>query len=82
MNKLTWRPSHRVQRALRGDRLPCGCIVGVYELYSGLVLSVVDVSDAACRDAGHRPHSVLPGAEDEARGRRREGVDAGRTSRL
>lgn len=60
MRKLTWLSPYRVRLALRGDRLPCGCIVGVYEMYDGRVLSVLDVRDAACGDAEHQPHSVLP----------------------
>lgn len=64
MSKLNWLSHHRVRRALRGDQLACGCIVGVYELYSGAVLSVIDVREGTCDDAGHQPHSVLPPDED------------------
>lgn len=76
MSKLNWRSHHRVRRALRGDRLSCGCIVGVYELYSGAVLSVIDVRAPACRDRSHEPHIVLP-PEDERTTGQRDDDDAG-----
>jgi len=44
----------RVLRILTSLRLPCGCLVGVYELYSGEVVNIVDEHEAKCSDPLHR----------------------------
>jgi hypothetical protein len=58
-HKLNWLSRHRVRCALHGDQLACGCIVGIYELYSGDVLSVIDARDPACSNHQHQPHIVI-----------------------
>jgi len=40
----------RVLRVLTSSQLPCGCLTGVYELYSGEVIAIVDAPDSACGD--------------------------------
>lgn len=39
---------------LRGARLPCGCVAGIYETYSGATVAVIDEAHADCRLAQHR----------------------------
>lgn len=58
-HKLNWLSRHRVRCALRGTQLSCGCIVGTYELYSGDVLSVIDVRAPECHDRQHQNHIVI-----------------------
>jgi hypothetical protein len=58
-HKLNWLSRHRVRCALHGDQLACGCIVGIYELYSGDVLSVIDARAPECADRQHQPHIVI-----------------------
>lgn len=38
----------RVLRILTSNQLPCGCLTGVYELYSGKVIVIVDALDGSC----------------------------------
>jgi hypothetical protein len=38
----------RVLRILTSKQLPCGCLAGVYELYSGEVIAIVDAPDGSC----------------------------------
>jgi hypothetical protein len=38
----------RVLKVLTSNKLPCGCLAGVYELYSGEVIGIVDAPDGAC----------------------------------
>lgn len=42
----------RVLRTLTSETLPCGCLVGVYELYNGRTKAVIDVP--VCTRADHR----------------------------
>jgi hypothetical protein len=39
--------------------LACGCLIGVYETYSGKTLSIVDARGAGCRDRKHRLNHVV-----------------------
>jgi hypothetical protein len=40
----------RVLRTLTSEKLPCGCLVGVYELYSGHTTAIIDVPMCARED--------------------------------
>lgn len=42
----------RVLRILTSDTLACGCFVGVYELYNGETIALVDAAADTC--ASHR----------------------------
>lgn len=42
----------RVLRILNSDTLACGCFVGVYELYNGETIALVDAPAETC--ASHR----------------------------
>ncbi len=44
----------RLLRGLAGRVLPCGCLVGVYETYSGLVVATIDARGSDCSRASHR----------------------------
>ncbi|MCX6544059.1 MAG: hypothetical protein NTV05_06540 [Acidobacteria bacterium] len=43
----------RILRGLNSRRLPCGCLLGIYETYDGRVVSIVDARGEACRDGEH-----------------------------
>lgn len=49
-----------ILRGLRGDVLACGCLVGVYERYSGQVIVMIDVVGRACRQSGHASGQFVP----------------------
>lgn len=42
----------RVLRILTSSTLPCGCLVGIYELYNGRTIAIVDAP--ACGRPEHR----------------------------
>ena len=43
----------RILRGLSSRRLPCGCLLGIYETYDGRVVSIIDAVGEAC---GNREH--------------------------
>lgn len=47
----------RVLRILTSSTLPCGCLVGIYELYNGQTIAIVDAP--ACDRADHRAGQQL-----------------------
>jgi hypothetical protein len=49
----------RFLRGLAGRVLPCGCLVGVYETYSGGVVATIDARGPACTEANHRLHEAV-----------------------
>ena len=50
----------RLLRGLASEVLPCGCLVGVYETYSGAVVRSIDSRGAICSLPQHSVHAVLP----------------------
>ena len=48
-----------ILRGLDSRLLACGCLIGVYETYSGKTLSIVDAQGAGCRDRKHRLNHVI-----------------------
>jgi hypothetical protein len=40
---------------LSSRRLPCGCLLGIYETYDGRVVSIIDAHAEACGDRDHDP---------------------------
>jgi hypothetical protein len=65
-----------VLRGLSSRVLPCGCLIGLYETYSGAVVGLVDAVDAACQDPGHRLDATVP-APDGAECAADQQADAG-----
>ena len=61
----------RVLRILTSQQLSCGCHVGIYELYSGEVVSILDERDRNCRDEAHRPGQRFELSSDNALARQR-----------
>ncbi len=49
----------RILRALGGRLLPCGCLVGRYETYSGTPVWILDAVAPSCDLPAHRPNAVL-----------------------
>ena len=43
----------RVLRGLSGKALPCGCLVGTYEMYDGRVTTMIDARGGRCSEPGH-----------------------------
>jgi hypothetical protein len=50
----------RILRGLSSRNLPCGCVAGVYETYSGEIVTIVDAKSAACTDLAHQEGKPLP----------------------
>jgi hypothetical protein len=48
-----------ILRGLDSHLLACGCLIGVYETYSGKTLSIVDSQGEECRDKTHRLDRVI-----------------------
>lgn len=55
----------RILRGLSSRLLPCGCLVGVYETYSGEIIGILDARGPSCAETTHEPGKFLP---VEARG--------------
>lgn len=49
----------RVLRFLSSFQLTCGCLVGVYELYSGKIANVIDEVHDKCGIGTHKPGQQL-----------------------
>jgi len=39
--------------------LQCGCLVGVYETYDGVVVATIDARGDSCRESEHRLHNQV-----------------------
>jgi hypothetical protein len=50
----------RILRGLSSKWLPCECLIGVYETYDGLVVTIVDAKGTGCADASHRTGLIVP----------------------
>lgn len=50
----------RILRGLSSKWLPCECLVGIYETYDGLVVTIVDAKGTGCADPSHRSGSIIP----------------------
>ena len=50
----------RILRGLSSKWLPCECLLGVYETYDGLVVTIVDAKGTGCADTSHRPGQIVP----------------------
>jgi len=59
----------RILRVLRGARLPCGCVAGIYETYAGGTVVVIDEAHADCRLAPHRNGCMMDLETGESPGR-------------
>lgn len=55
----SWAPG--VRMLLRSSMASCGCVVGVYELWSGQRVDIVDQAGSQCRH-GHEDGERLPAA--------------------
>ena len=50
----------RILRGLNSHQLPCGCLLGVYETYDGLIVRLFDAISDTCANPGHRPGTIVP----------------------
>ena len=55
----------RILRGLSSKCLACECLVGVYETYDGLVVTIIDAKGTGCVDPSHRKGHIVP--RDEPR---------------
>ena len=54
----------QILRLLRGERLACGCVAGVYETYDGEAVTVVEEHGVDCSyGEDHEAGSCLPPPE-------------------
>jgi hypothetical protein len=49
----------RILRGLSSRTLRCGCTAGVYETYSGQVVTVIDATGRGCSAQDHRAGATL-----------------------
>jgi len=57
----------RIRRGLASERLPCGCVTGVYETYREEIVTIVDAPGAFCANPDHHAGNVLPNGDDRTR---------------
>jgi len=57
---------HRIRLTLAGFALPCGCVGGVYETYSGAIIRLLDVRASRCTDEQHRQGAEIDWPAGEA----------------
>ena len=57
----------RILRGLNSHQLPCGCLLGVYETYDGLVVRLFDAISDTCGNPGHGPGTLVPADAAETR---------------
>ena len=50
----------RILRGLTSRVLPCGCVAGVYETYSGETVTLLDEREATCQDGTHENGNRIP----------------------
>ena len=49
----------RILRIVGSQALPCGCFAGLYELFSGQTVRIVDLRGDECCATAHRVGAVL-----------------------
>ncbi len=49
-NAMRWCSPFVIRRCVGSRRLPCGCVVGVYELFNGKSVAVIDDRAEQCND--------------------------------
>ena len=52
----------RILRGLGSRRLPCGCLIGIYETYDGRTVAIVDAQGERCQAHEHQPGQQTDGA--------------------
>jgi len=57
---------HRIRLTLAGFALPCGCVGGVYETYSGAIVRLLDVRGSHCSLEQHRQGAEIEAAPEMA----------------
>ena len=50
----------RILRGLTSRLLPCGCIAGVYEAYTGEIVTLLDDRQPHCANPDHSNGNELP----------------------
>jgi hypothetical protein len=48
-----------ILRGTNSALLPCGCVIGLYETYSGRTVAIVDAQGSACADRSHRVNAYV-----------------------
>jgi len=52
----------KILRVVNSEVLDCGCFVGLYELYSGQVIEVIDCRGDRCDTRWHAVGATVPAA--------------------
>ena len=45
----------RILKGLSSRRLPCGCVVGIYETYGAEIVTLLDSREETCERKDHAP---------------------------
>jgi hypothetical protein len=53
LRRLGWLERFWISSCLRGARLGCGCLVGIYATRSRAVLTIIDAAAQGCPDSSH-----------------------------
>ena len=56
-----------ILRGVGSQALPCGCLVGLYETYSGETITVVDACGSQCAELSHRLGTTIASHMRDAR---------------
>jgi hypothetical protein len=48
--RLRWWSPLVIRRGVGSQMLPCGCVVGVYERFNGMIVGVIDDCGRLCQD--------------------------------
>jgi hypothetical protein len=64
-----------ILRVLRGERLACGCLAGIYETYAGRTVTIIDDVAPGCGYGDHREGARF----ETAPGGLADGVDSARS---
>jgi hypothetical protein len=54
----------RILRGIGSRTLDCGCLVGLYELYDGRTVAIIDARGHGCSTPEHEPHTELQDLPD------------------
>ena len=53
----------RILRGVSSRLLVCGCLAGVYETYSGEIVTIIDARAGSCSDPAHARGNIIPADE-------------------
>jgi hypothetical protein len=57
----------RILRGVSSRLLGCGCLAGVYETYSGEIVTIIDARGESCADPAHARGKIVPAEQPSNR---------------